>query len=181
MNSRYAGTKDTDTENVGISRPGSTSPTKLDPIKPLDRKPSMRKQTFKSVSVNKVFLKESTPTLGPMSNALSSSLSNKGKPSLECMTIALFLRLTGGRGGFASLASPAFSVTQPALRNVLGVSKLKFVKTGTSSQTLRLGSAGSTGFSGPKKGEQIQPVWNKNLRKYSSKLFYIGISLTVIK
>lgn len=78
MNSRYAGTKDTDTESLGMSRPGSTSPTKLDIIKPLDRKSSMRKQTFKSVSVNKVFLKESTPTLGPVSNTLSSSLSNKG-------------------------------------------------------------------------------------------------------
>lgn len=78
MNSRYAGTKDTDTEILGMSRPGSTSPTKLDTIKPLDRKSSARKQTFKSISVNKVFLKESTPTLGPVSNTLSSSLSNKG-------------------------------------------------------------------------------------------------------
>lgn len=69
---------------------------------------------------------------------------------------------------FVSLASPAFSVTQPAPRNVLGPSKLKFVKTGTSSQTLRLGSAGSAGSAGPKKGEQAQPVWNKNLRNYPS-------------
>lgn len=81
MNSRYAGTKDTDTESVGISRPGSTSPTKPDTIKPLNHKPS-KKQTFKSVSVNRAFLKESTPTLGPVSNTLSSSLSNKGMLSV---------------------------------------------------------------------------------------------------
>lgn len=74
---------------------------------------------------------------------------------------------------FARLASPAFSVTQSAPRNVLGASKLKFVKTGASSQTLRLGGAGSAGFAGPKKGEQAQPVWNKNLRNYprNNKLF----------
>lgn len=94
MNSRYAGTKDTDTENVGMSRPGSTSPTKLDPTKPLDRKSSIKKQTFKSVSVNKAFLKESTPTLGPMSSTLGSSLSNKGMPNPAlCMVVALFLYL----------------------------------------------------------------------------------------
>lgn len=99
MNSRYAGTKDTDTENVGISRPHSNSSTKLDPIKPLDRKPSMRGRTFKSVSVNKVFLKESTPTLGPMSNALSSSLSNKGMPSPEHGS-GLIIAPNWGAGGF---------------------------------------------------------------------------------
>lgn len=65
-----------------------------------------------------------------------------------------------------NLASPAFSVTQPAPRNVLGASKLKLVKTGASSQTLRLGSTGSTGSAGSKKGDQVQPVWNKNLRNY---------------
>lgn len=75
MNSRYAGTKDTDTESVGTSRPGSISPTKMDTIKP---KSSLRKPIFKSVSVNKVYLKDATPTLGPVSNTLSSSLSHKG-------------------------------------------------------------------------------------------------------
>lgn len=78
MNSRYAGTKDTDTESVGTSRPGSISPTKMDAIKPLDRKSSTRKPIFKSVSVNKVYLKDATPTVGPVSNTLSSSLSHKG-------------------------------------------------------------------------------------------------------
>lgn len=81
-----------------------------------------------------------------------------------------------------SLASPAFSVTQPAPRNVLGVSKLKFVKTGTSSQTLRLGNAGSAGSTGPKNGEQAQPVWNKNLRNYpsSNEIFDTRVPLMVI-
>lgn len=78
MNSKYAGTKDTDTDSVGTSRPGSISPTKMDAIKPLDRKSSLRKTTFKSASVNKVYLKDSVPATGPVSSTLSSSLPNKG-------------------------------------------------------------------------------------------------------
>ncbi|KAH0613309.1 uncharacterized protein H6S33_009689 [Morchella sextelata] len=133
MNSKYAGTKDTDTDSAGTSRPGSISPTKMDSIKP---KSTIRKTTFKSVSVNKVFLKDSVPTAGPVSNALGSTTSK---------------------------ASTAFSVPQPASRNVLSASKLKFVKTGASSQTSRPGSTGPAGSAGSKKGDQALPVWNKNL------------------
>ncbi|RPB14544.1 hypothetical protein P167DRAFT_557763 [Morchella conica CCBAS932] len=124
---------DTDTDSAGTSRPGSISPTKMDSIKP---KSTIRKTTFKSVSVNKVFLKDSVPTAGPVSNALGSTTSK---------------------------ASTAFSVPQPASRNVLSASKLKFVKTGASSQTSRPGSTGPAGSAGSKKGDQALPVWNKNL------------------
>ncbi|KAI5840710.1 hypothetical protein DFP73DRAFT_172909 [Morchella snyderi] len=134
MNSKYAGTKDTDTDSAGTSRPGSISPTKMDSLKP---KSTIRRTTFKKISVNKEFLKDSVPAAGPVSNALGSTTSK--------------------------VASTAFSVPQPASRNVLSASKLKLVKTGASSQTSRPGSTGPAGSAGSKTGDQALPVWNKNL------------------
>lgn len=67
-----------DTESIGApgSRPGSVSPTKADGSRPLDRKSSVKKPTFKPVSLNKAFLKEQTPASGPTPNSLSSTLSS---------------------------------------------------------------------------------------------------------
>ncbi|CAZ80751.1 unnamed protein product [Tuber melanosporum] len=125
-----------DTESIGApgSRPGSVSPTKTDGSRPLDRKSSLKKPTFKPVSLNKAFLKEQTSTSGPAPNPLSSVLSN-----------------TKGNLAFSH---------QPAPRGHT-VSKLKLVKTGGTSQSSRpgLGSSLSTGI---KRNEQAQPVWNKN-------------------
>ena len=54
-----------DTESIGApgSRPGSVSPTKADGgSRPLDRKSSVKKPTFKPVSLNKAFLEAFTNT-----------------------------------------------------------------------------------------------------------------------
>jgi len=66
------------TDSIGApsSRPGSVSPTKADGSRLLDRKSSLKKPTFKPVSLNKAFLKEQTSTSGPAPNPLSSALSS---------------------------------------------------------------------------------------------------------
>ncbi|PWW76516.1 hypothetical protein C7212DRAFT_363638 [Tuber magnatum] len=132
-----------DTESIGApgSRPGSVSPTKADGSRLLDRKYSLKKPTFKPVSLNKAFLKEQTSASGPASSPLSSVLS-------------------GTKGVYLARRNLAFS-HQPAPRG-LTISKLKLVKSGGTSQLSRPGGTGSSLFTGIKRNEQAQHVWNKN-------------------
>ncbi|CUS15806.1 unnamed protein product [Tuber aestivum] len=131
------------TETIGApgSRPGSVSPTKADGSRLLDRKASLKKPTFKPVSLNKAFLKEQISTGGPASNPLSSVLS-------------------GTKGVYLARRNLAFS-HQPTPRGPT-VSKLKLVKTGGTSQSSRPGGTGSSLSTSIKRNEQAQHVWNKN-------------------
>jgi hypothetical protein len=137
---------------------GSNSPIKTESGKSIDRKTSTKKPSFKPISLNKQFLKDSVPTSGPTSTLSLSSTLQPGKGAY--ITLEMVDSIAHILEGPSSL-----SISTQLVPRIAPASKLKLVRTGASSQVSRPGGTGGTSNGGLARGDQGQPVWNKNQRK----------------
>lgn len=132
-----------------VDRSGSASPSKL------DRKTTSKKPSFKPVSLNKQFLKDTPAAAAAPASSSSATLLSKRMGPPVCAFGGYWADEFQATGLNAALA-------QPVAPRLIAASKLKLVRTGGSSQTSGPSGSGPGGIGSSK--TEAQPVWNKNQR-----------------